>query len=192
MHTFDSSYLIPVLLALVSVFLLRQYDRRSRNPLPPGPRSVPLIGNLFDMPPEKEWEAFSRWGKIYGGYLKTSSKLKGLCLWCTGDICSITVLGRVIVVINSPDIAFELLDKRSSIYSDRPHFQMAGELAGFKNLLALLQYGERLRRYRRILYGWVGSPKAVVSHHVTQETESKRLLRRIYENSDDSQSHVRE
>jgi hypothetical protein len=70
MHSFDSPYLVPVLLTLFSIFLIRQYERRSRYPLPPGPRGLPIIGSLLDMPPEKEWEAFSKWGKLYGKHLE--------------------------------------------------------------------------------------------------------------------------
>jgi hypothetical protein len=104
----------------------------------------------------------------------------------------VTVLGQVIIFINSPRVAFDLLDKRSSIYSDRPHLQMAGELVGFRHIMGLLPYGDRFRRYRKIFYGWVGSPKSIGSHHGTQEIEARRLLRRIHDSPDDFQSHVRE
>ena len=35
-------------------------------PLPPGPKGYPLIGNALDMPSEKEWVTFAKWGKIWG------------------------------------------------------------------------------------------------------------------------------
>lgn len=34
--------------------------------LPPGPKGWPVIGNLFDMPREKIWLTFSKWGETYG------------------------------------------------------------------------------------------------------------------------------
>lgn len=37
------------------------------------------------------------------------------------------VLGQPIVVIHSLEAAFDLLDKRGSIYSDRPGFALAQE-----------------------------------------------------------------
>jgi len=46
----------------------------------------------------------------------------------TGKIMHLTVLGRSIVVLSTSDAIDELLDKRSSIYSDRPCMPMAGEL----------------------------------------------------------------
>jgi hypothetical protein len=39
-----------------------------------------------------------------------------------GDVISLNVLGRTIIVLGSEKAASELLDKRSAIYSDRPSF----------------------------------------------------------------------
>jgi hypothetical protein len=45
----------------------------------------------------------------------------------TGDIMSVKILGQVIVILNSPKAAKDLLEKRGHIYSDRhlmPFYQM--------------------------------------------------------------------
>lgn len=34
--------------------------------LPPGPRRLPLLGNLFDIPTKSPWEVFSKWAGVYG------------------------------------------------------------------------------------------------------------------------------
>ena len=36
--------------------------------LPPGPRGLPLLGNLFDMPRKAAWETFADWCREYGAY----------------------------------------------------------------------------------------------------------------------------
>lgn len=41
-------------------------ERRSRLPLPPGPKQLPLLGNLFDIPQGKSWEVYAEWAKQYG------------------------------------------------------------------------------------------------------------------------------
>lgn len=45
-----------------------------------------------------------------------------------GDIVYLTAVGQSIVVINSAEVAYELFEKRSSIYSDRSEFPMINEL----------------------------------------------------------------
>lgn len=39
-----------------------------------------------------------------------------------GDIIHVNVFGQTFVIVSSLKIAEDLLEKRSSIYSDRPHF----------------------------------------------------------------------
>jgi hypothetical protein len=48
-----------------------------------------------------------------------------------GPISSISVLGTTYIIINDTQVCFELLDKRSSIYSNRPIFHYGGELYVF-------------------------------------------------------------
>jgi hypothetical protein len=45
-----------------------------------------------------------------------------------GDVIYFNALGKSIVVLNSVEAAVELLDKRSSIYSDRPYFGMFADV----------------------------------------------------------------
>jgi hypothetical protein len=57
-----------VALALFAIYVFKSFIFRSRTPsLPPGPKGLPLVGNIFDMPSEKEWLAFAKWGETYGG-----------------------------------------------------------------------------------------------------------------------------
>jgi hypothetical protein len=51
--------------------------------------------------------------------------------------------GQPIVIFNSLKPAFELLERRSGNYSDRPRFIMAGEILNGGLLLAMLRYDDR-------------------------------------------------
>ena len=57
-----------MLLALLPRFI----RRKPLAQLPPGPKGLPLIGNLLDMPSEKEWLTFARWGDTWGEWLSLS------------------------------------------------------------------------------------------------------------------------
>lgn len=46
----------------------------------------------------------------------------------TGDVIYVYIFGNPILVLNTAKVANELLDKRSSIYSSRPHRTMVGDL----------------------------------------------------------------
>jgi len=54
-----------------------------------------------------------------------------------GDVVYLHLLGVGLVFLNSPDAASDLLDKRGSIYSDKPAFVMAGELCVSLDLLSV-------------------------------------------------------
>jgi len=103
----------PTYLVFGSAILLIFYALRRKKqsfPLPPGPKPLPLIGNIYDVPRVASWQVFQQWGKRYG------------------DMIYFHTFGKPVVVINSASVAHDLLDKRSSIYSYRPQFAMANEV----------------------------------------------------------------
>ncbi len=50
---------------------------------------------------------------------------------CVGDVVYIHVFGQGLVFLNSPEAVNDLLDKRGSVYSDKPQLVMVGELCVF-------------------------------------------------------------
>jgi hypothetical protein len=45
---------------------LQKRARRRGVPLPPGPRGLPIIGNVLDMPMKEEWLGYQALTKQYG------------------------------------------------------------------------------------------------------------------------------
>ena len=115
-----------------SVILFRQL-RKSRDvnpnglPLPPGPKGYPLIGNLFDMPVYKPWVVYDEWRKIYGRPFIINCllpQITGQYRWYDIPKCS----WRTLYNLSSLDVITDLLEERSSNYSDRKHMTMVNDL----------------------------------------------------------------
>ena len=58
--------LIAVLLFLYAIRAIRDHRRRGGLPYPPGPRPLPVIGNMLDMPREFSWLKYTEFSKTYG------------------------------------------------------------------------------------------------------------------------------
>ncbi|KAJ3504195.1 hypothetical protein NMY22_g18005 [Coprinellus aureogranulatus] len=96
------AYALAVI-ALYGFYRWKQGVKTRRGlPLPPGPKGLPLVGNLYDVPATFPWEHYVQWGKEYNS-----------------DLIYLNVAGNSIVVVNSHKAAMDLFEKRSSIYSSR-------------------------------------------------------------------------
>ncbi|KAG2070199.1 cytochrome P450 [Suillus decipiens] len=164
---------LDLCLAAIGAYLIKQVLNKNPAPYPPGPRGWPLIGNIRDMPQIKPWLTFAEWGKKYGA------------------ISHIEVLGQHFIVLNSVKSATDMLDKKGTVYSDRPVLPMASELVGWKHSLALLPYGDRFRQYRKIIHQIMGNRTALQVYHPVEEIETRRFLKRVFSNPEQLQAHIR-
>src|SRR5216683_3693244 len=85
--------IFAVLLFLVAVQAFRDHRRRGGLPYPPGPRPLPIIGNLLDVPKHFSWLAYTKFSKIHGNDSFLGSRSPFLTR-TTGDILSFHVLGQ--------------------------------------------------------------------------------------------------
>ena len=109
---------ISCLQTLVAFFALR-WKRSPRPLLPPGPKSLPFVGNMLQMPVLQPWEKYGDWAKQYGMRLFGFLLVSYLTLSSIGDIVFLDLPSQPTLIISSAKVAFDLMEKRPQIYSDR-------------------------------------------------------------------------
>ena len=159
--------LIPSCSAIYFVFKLLR-GSSSMPPFPPGPRPLPFIGNALDVPLSSPWLVFAQWAKCYGMQSGPPSKER-LNIFSTGEINLLTIFGRHIVIINSLDVARDVLSKRSAIYSDRPRWVMGGDLCGLDRTTVLAPYESKLKQHRSLFSRGVSAKSSLDKYHPVME-----------------------
>ncbi|KAI9439721.1 cytochrome P450 [Lactarius indigo] len=168
--------------SLLSVIVYRLFQRRRRPPLPfpPGPKGLPLIGNLRDLPTQYQWLNYEKVGQQIGS-----------------DIVHLELLGTHLVVLNSEKAANDLLEKRSSIYSDRcvhaPSFRVADyvrRLDAGSWVLSLFPYGSKWRTWHKAFYAHM-QPSVVHRYHPVEMKANRRLLCNLLDTPQDFLKHLR-
>ncbi|KIJ60731.1 hypothetical protein HYDPIDRAFT_98167 [Hydnomerulius pinastri MD-312] len=168
----------PTLSALVALwgvltlYVVRRRKQRARYPFPPGPKPLPLIGNLRDLPLKDEAVTYNQWAKKYG------------------DLVYANVIGRHLLFVNSPQIAIDLFEKRSVNYSDRNELPMINDLMGWDWSFGHMPYGDRWKKHRK-MFERQFRPAVAPTYWPLQRKEVHTLLRNILDSPDELIEHLR-
>ncbi|KZP19044.1 cytochrome P450 [Athelia psychrophila] len=185
----DTVTLLPLAGLLLVALYVGLGSERSKHP--PGPRGLPLIGNLLDMPTSDEWLQYRKWSEEF-----------------KSDIIYLNVCGTQIVVTNTLESTLDLLERRSSKYSGRPRIPMAELCAapsvyyislelnrtapsrmGMEWGFVLMPYGDEWRAHRRLAVK--GFDAHVIHKYDLAFTRNAHgLLRRLLESPEAWHEHV--
>ncbi|VDB88746.1 unnamed protein product [Peniophora sp. CBMAI 1063] len=156
---FDILFVFSVI-AMVAVWRRSQTSKVRRGlPLPPGPRGLPVVGNLFDMPDTNEWVVYRDWGVKYGS-----------------DVVCVSTIGLHVVIVNSARAAHDLFERRSALYSDRPALTAIRYIGADTWNLGFLRYGAEWRTQRKLFHEQF-RPEVLSRYEPHQEKAVHEFLR---------------
>ncbi|KAF7368174.1 Cytochrome P450 [Mycena venus] len=153
--------------------IVRWRQNRSKLPLPPGPKKLPLVGNLLDIPREHQWEAYHRWSKALNS-----------------DIIHLDAAGKSIIVLSSMEAIGDLFEQRSSLYSGRLRLPMLVELMGWDFAFPFIDYGDEWRSHRK-LFHQAFNLSAAKQFHPQETAAVHEVLRRFLQNPHDIMGNFR-
>lgn len=161
---------------------------------PPGPPTLPLIGNLHQIPRQKRHLQFEEWARQYG------------------PIYSLMLGTKVMIVLNSDLVIKDLVDKRGAIYSSRPEAYIAQDIlsGGLRVLfMVYMSYPVGMHFLEYVLILTIFQPNSGVwtksrklAHRILnvsvartyvpyQDLENKGMLLGFLESPDNFISHLR-
>ncbi|KAG7087487.1 hypothetical protein E1B28_013449 [Marasmius oreades] len=167
----------PFIILVLSLFTLRLLATRLRHtlPLPPGPKGLPVIGNVREVRAKRDkplWITYSDWARTYG------------------DVFTFKVFGSRTVVLNSYKAITELLDKKSHNYSDRPDMPMTIDLMRWDWNIGLMRYNDWWRLHRRTFHQFF-QPRALPEYYDIQTERTTLLMQKLATSPQDFFQHIR-
>ncbi|PVI03088.1 cytochrome P450 [Periconia macrospinosa] len=171
-----SSLSLVILAITALIYIVRRVlaSKGNGRPLPPGPKGVPIVGNVNDLPKPGELE-YKHWLKLKDEY---------------GPISSITVMGNTFIIISDPQIALDLMRDRSNVYSSRPGMTFSN-MIGWNNATALVPYTSTWKTHRKNVTKVASTNTSISMFNIVQETEAAHFLLNLLDTPNDLLEHVR-
>ncbi|OMO98040.1 Cytochrome P450 [Corchorus olitorius] len=150
-----------LLAALAIAWWFRKKFTKSRPPLPPGPRGLPILGNLPFLKPDLN-QYFHKLSQIYGPILK------------------LELGSKTCIVVSSASVAKEVLKDHDAIFANRdpPITALIGTYGGSD--IAWRPHGPELRKLRRIVVREVMSNTSLDASYALRRREVRSMVRCIH------------
>ncbi|EMD36586.1 hypothetical protein CERSUDRAFT_84764 [Gelatoporia subvermispora B] len=164
---------VAVLLLTFREARRRYQEKQKAIQLPPGPKPIPVLGNVHQLPQDYQPRTFHEWGKRYG------------------DVVYARLFQTPAIVLNSWSAARDLMEKRSWNYSGRPRLTLLVELMGWDSVVTHMQCDSRWRKHRKWIQDALQSKDSLSEHKPLHRRETYSFLHSIIESSEGIVPHIR-
>ncbi|XP_073497652.1 cytochrome P450 2C8-like isoform X2 [Phyllobates terribilis] len=149
--------LILVFCVTCFILVIMWAENGKRKKMPPGPTPLPLLGNILQLNMKELPKSFKKLGKVYG------------------DIFTVHLGPKTVVVLHGYDAVKEALVDRADVFSNRAKIPAAEFL--FKGYGVILSNGERWKQLRRFSLTTMrnfGMGKRSVEERIQEESRCLR------------------
>ncbi|OMO98045.1 Cytochrome P450 [Corchorus olitorius] len=156
-----ATLLLAAALAIAWWFWFGKKFTKSRPPLPPGPRGLPILGNLPFLKPDLH-QYFHKLSKIYGPIIK------------------LKLGSKTCIVVSSASVAKEVLKDHDAIFANRdpPIAGLIGTYGG--SGIAWRSNGPEWRKLRRIVVREVMSNTSLDAWYALRRREVREMVKYIH------------
>ena len=119
---------------LVFVFL----KRKGHAPVPPGPKPLPLLGNVLQLKEKYMWKLATDWYRDYGARDRVFRSL--FVNFFIGKLVYANAAGIPMIFLNNFQAQEDLINIRGDRYSDKPKMVMLNELCSGKYMASTHMY----------------------------------------------------
>jgi hypothetical protein len=160
MSKLSTAILCGILSILFLAYKALSIGKRSHL-LPVGPPTIPVLGNLHQLPKTRVHLQLTKWAQQYGGMY--SLKIG------TGNM----------IILTERRLIRELVDKKAAYNSRPPHY--VGNQITKSSHVGLIPSGALQRSYRKILHQHLMESQCEQHHVHLQNAEAAQLLRDLIE-----------
>ncbi|KAL8041236.1 hypothetical protein ABFX02_10G152700 [Erythranthe guttata] len=147
--------------SILAIFIAYKLYQRLRYKLPPGPRPLPYFGNLYDLKPLLV-RCFTDWSQIYG------------------PIFSVYFGSHLGIVVNSPELAKEVLKDKDQLLANRSRTHQINKVS--KNGMDLIwsDYGPHYVKVRKLCTLELFSAKRIEALRPIREDEVTYMVESMF------------
>ncbi|TMW91873.1 hypothetical protein EJD97_013799 [Solanum chilense] len=150
-----------ILTPIALIFLAHKLYHRLRFKLPPGPRPLPVVGNLYDIKPVR-FRCFADWAQTYG------------------PIFSVYFGSQLNVVVTTAELAKQVLKENDQNLADRFRTRPANNLSRNGMDLIWADYGPHYVKVRKLCNLELFTPKRLESLRPIREDEVTAMVESIF------------